>query len=251
MTQTMLPKPEEKAAYVKDLFDQIAGGYDKVNDWMTGGMHRLWKDRLLRILKVAPGQAALDLATGTGDLAIRLHTAVTAGGAAGTVTGLDFSPGMLGVARARVNGAGVTWQEGDMLNLPFADAAFDAATVGFGLRNVTDVDQALREVHRVLKPGGRFGSLETGRPRFALMRGVLAVHHKVVPLLGKVFVGDDKPYRYLNDSFDAFLEQDRLAERFRAAGFEDVRVADIQGGTLAIVSGRKAAGADGDRGRHD
>lgn len=239
MTRSALPPTEEKAAYVKDLFDQIAGGYDQVNDWMTGGLHRLWKDRLLRIVRAAPGQAALDLATGTGDLAIRLHAVVTAGGAAGTVTGLDFSPGMLNVARQRPDGAGVTWVEGDMMALPFADASFDVGTVGFGLRNVTDVDVALRDIFRVMKPGGRFGSLETGRPRLALMRGVIAMHHKVVPLLGKVFVGDDKPYRYLNDSFDAFMEQDRLAERFRAAGFEDVTVSDIQGGSLAIVAGRK------------
>ena len=239
MTQSTLPSLEEKSAYVKSLFDQIAGGYDNVNDWMTGGLHRLWKDRMLRILGAAPGQAALDLATGTGDLAFRLHAIVTAGGAAGTVTGLDFSPGMLDVARTRSGGTGVTWLEGDMMALPFADASFDIGTVGFGLRNVTDVDVALRDVFRVMKPGGAFGSLETGRPRLALMRGVIAVHHKVVPLLGKVFVGDDKPYRYLNDSFDAFMDQDTLAERFRAAGFVDVQVADIQGGSLAIVTGRK------------
>jgi demethylmenaquinone methyltransferase/2-methoxy-6-polyprenyl-1,4-benzoquinol methylase len=239
MTQSTLPSLEEKSAYVKSLFDQIAGGYDNVNDWMTGGLHRLWKDRMLRILGAAPGQDALDLATGTGDLAFRLHAIVTAGGAAGTVTGLDFSPGMLDVARTRSGGTGVTWLEGDMMALPFADASFDIGTVGFGLRNVTDVDVALRDVFRVMKPGGAFGSLETGRPRLALMRGVIAVHHKVVPLLGKVFVGDDKPYRYLNDSFDAFMDQDTLAERFRAAGFVDVQVADIQGGSLAIVTGRK------------
>jgi demethylmenaquinone methyltransferase/2-methoxy-6-polyprenyl-1,4-benzoquinol methylase len=239
MTQSTLPSLEEKSAYVKSLFDQIAGGYDNVNDWMTGGLHRLWKDRMLRILGAAPGQDALDLATGTGDLAFRLHAIVTAGGAAGTVTGLDFSPGMLDVARTRSGGTGVTWLEGDMMALPFADASFDIGTVGFGLRNVTDVDVALRDVFRVMRPGGAFGSLETGRPRLALMRGVIAVHHKVVPLLGKVFVGDDKPYRYLNDSFDAFMDQDTLAERFRAAGFVDVQVADIQGGSLAIVTGRK------------
>lgn len=239
MPGTYLPQPEEKAVYVKDLFDHISGGYDRVNDWMTGGLHHLWKARLIRTLAVAPGEAALDLATGTGDLAIRLHKTV---GPGGRVVGLDFSPGMLAVAKRRVAGAGVEWTEGDMLNLAFNDATFDAATVGFGLRNVADLDRAIAEVFRVLRPGGRFGSLETGHPRGALMRGVMSIHHRVVPLLGKVLAGDDKPYRYFNDSIDAFDHQDRLAERFRAAGFVDVRVQDIQGGSIAIVSGTKPAG---------
>lgn len=237
MTRTVLPAPAEKAAYVQSMFDRIAFGYDRVNDLMTGGMHRLWKKVLLDRVAPAPGDHALDLATGTGDLAIAVFRRV---GGAGHVVGLDFSPGMLAIARERPEGAGVAWVEGDMLALPFPDATFDVITVGFGLRNVADLDRALAEIARVLRPGGRFGSLEVGRPRTAVMRGVVAAHSAVVPVLGRLFAGDGDPYRYLHASARAFADQDTLAERCRAAGLAEVAVRDLQGGALAVVSGRKA-----------
>ena len=237
MTRSVLPAPEEKAVYVKGMFDSIAFGYDRVNDLMTGGLHRLWKRKLIGLVAPAPGEAALDLATGTGDLAMGLLGRV---GPSGSVIGLDFSPGMLAIARERHAGAAVEWREGDMLALPFADAAFDVVTVGFGLRNVTDLDRALAEIARVLKPGGRFGSLEMARPRTGVMRAAVAAHSAVLPVFGRLLAGSGDPYRYLHASARAFTDQDALAERCRAAGLADVVVRDVSGGALAIVTGRRA-----------
>ncbi len=237
MSHSVLPAPAEKAAYVRGMFDRIAFGYDRVNDLMTGGLHRLWKRQLLARVAPGPGEVALDLATGTGDLAIGLARRV---GPAGRVVGLDFSAGMLAIARERPEGAGVDWREGDMLALPFPDASFDVVTVGFGLRNVTDLDLALREIARVLKPGGRFGSLEMARPRTGVMRAAVAAHSAVLPVIGRMFAGSGDPYRYLHASARAFTDQDALAERCRAAGLLEVAVRDVSGGALAIVTGRKA-----------
>ena len=232
----ILPAPEAKAAYVRGMFDQIAGGYDRVNDWMTGGLHHAWKRRLIALVAPRPGEAALDLATGTGDLACRLAAAV---GGEGRVTGLDFSAGMLAIARQRPDAGPITWREGDMLALPIDDASVDVVTVGFGLRNVADLDRALAEIARVLRPGGRFGSLETARPRTAVMRAAVRLHGQVLPLLGRAVAGDGDAYRYLHASALAFTDQDALAARCQAAGLVDVAVHDLAGGALAIVTGRK------------
>jgi demethylmenaquinone methyltransferase/2-methoxy-6-polyprenyl-1,4-benzoquinol methylase len=238
MNRSVLPAPEDKARYVEGMFDRIAGGYDRVNDWMTGGMHRLWKRRLVRLVGPSHGQAALDLATGTGDIARLLRQAI---GGEGRVVGLDFSAGMLGFARQHPVGAGIEWLQGDMLALPFPDASFDVVTVGFGLRNVADLDRALAEIARVLRPGGRFGSLETGRPRWAVMRAVVGLHSAAAPVLGRLMAGEGDAYRYLHASAQAFADQDTLGERCRAAGLEAVEVRDIAGGALAIVTGRKVS----------
>jgi demethylmenaquinone methyltransferase/2-methoxy-6-polyprenyl-1,4-benzoquinol methylase len=237
MTGFTLPSREEKPAYVQGMFDQIAHGYDKANDWMTGGMHRTWKRWLIERVAPKPGDAALDLATGTGDIARLLATAV---GPTGQVTGLDFSEGMLTQAKALGNDAGITWLQGDMMNLPFADASMDVVTVGFGLRNVADVDKALAEISRVLKPGGRFGSLEMAHPWLLLRPGVWLFNTVMVPVIGKLASGDANPYKYLHASSEAFLSQAALAEHCRQAGLSDVRYRDVLGGTLALVSGRKA-----------
>lgn len=238
MSRAVLPAPEDKAAYVRGMFDRISGGYDRVNDWMTGGLHRLWKRRLVGCLARRAGEPALDLATGTGDLARLLRDAV---GGDGHTVGLDFSAGMLAVARQRPDGQGIEWLEGDMLALPFPDQCFDVVSVGFGLRNVADLDQALREIARVLRPGGRFGSLETARPRWAVMRLAVGLHSSAAPVLGRFMAGEGQAYRYLHASAAAFADQDTLGERCRAAGLTDVRVEDVAGGALAIVTGRKPA----------
>lgn len=235
MAEFTLPTPEEKPAYVQGMFDQIAHGYDKANDWMTGGMHRAWKRRLIKRVAPAPGDRALDLATGTGDIARLLADAV---GPTGSVTGLDFSAGMLEHAKAM--GGTVTWLQGDMMALPFADASMDVVTVGFGLRNVGDVDVAIAEIVRVLAPGGRFGSLEMAHPWLWLRPGVWLFNTLAVPVIGRLASGDAAPYRYLHASSEAFLSQQELAERFRKAGLVDVRYSDVLGGTLALVTGRKA-----------
>lgn len=232
MSSFQLPGAEEKSTYVRGMFDRIAEGYDAANDGMTGGLHRLWKRRLVRLLGAKSGERALDLATGTGDLAALLAEQV---GPSGQVTGLDFSAGML--AKARERGIrGVTFVEGDMLALPFADASFDRVSVGFGLRNVADLDRALAEILRVMKPGGRFASLEMGRPRLALMRaGVATYNAVVVPMIGKLTTGTADPYKYLHASALAFVSQDELAKRMAAVGFSNVKVHDVAGGALAIV----------------
>jgi demethylmenaquinone methyltransferase/2-methoxy-6-polyprenyl-1,4-benzoquinol methylase len=235
MAEFTLPTPDEKPAYVQGMFDNIAHGYDRANDWMTGGMHRAWKRRLIAQVAPKPGDKALDLATGTGDIARLLAGAV---GPTGHVTGLDFSAGML--ERAREDAGTITWVQGDMLNLPFADASMDVVTVGFGLRNVADVDRAIAEIVRVLAPGGRFGSLEMAHPWLWLRPGVWLFNTLAVPLIGKLASGDAAPYRYLHASSEAFLSQGELAAKFRAAGLTDVKVRDVLGGTLALVTGRKA-----------
>lgn len=231
-TDFKLPTPAEKAGYVRDMFDRIAVGYDAANDGMTGGMHRLWKRRLIGLLEVRAGDRALDLATGTGDLARLLADRV---GASGQVTGLDFSAGMLAQAKAHPDQR-VTFIEGDMQALPFEDAAFDRVSVGFGLRNVADLDRALTEMHRVLEPGGRVASLEMGRPRLAPIRWGVSLYNAVVPpLVGRLTTGEAAPYQYLHASALAFVSQDELAERMRMAGFTSVRVHDVALGALAIV----------------
>lgn len=234
-TEFHLPSAEEKPTYVRDMFDAIAGGYDSANDWMTGGLHRLWKRQMVAKLAPRTGESALDLATGTGDLAVLLAHAV---GPTGQVHGLDFSEGMLNLARQRTDAPDVTWLQGDMLALPFPDASMDVVTVGFGLRNVADLDQALSEIRRVLKPGGRFGSLEMGHPRFAPIRwGVSTFNATIVPLVGKLASGHAAPYKYLHASSLAFVSQDELAERCRKAGLQDLSVRDVAFGALAIVTG--------------
>jgi demethylmenaquinone methyltransferase/2-methoxy-6-polyprenyl-1,4-benzoquinol methylase len=231
-TGFQLPSSQDKPGYVREMFDRIAEGYDAANDGMTGGMHRLWKRRLIGLLDVKPGHRALDLATGTGDLARLLAQQV---GADGAVTGLDFSSGMLAQARAQGE-AGITFIEGDMQALPFETAAFDRVSVGFGLRNVADLDLALTEMLRVLKPGGRVASLEMGRPRLAPIRLGVALYNAVVPpLVGRLTTGHAAPYQYLHASALAFVSQDELADRMRAVGFANVRVHDVALGALAIV----------------
>lgn len=232
-----LPEAAEKPEYVKRMFDRIADGYDQANDWMTGTRHRAWKQQMVAKLGVAPGERVLDLATGTGDLARLLLEAV---GPEGHVTGLDFSPGMLARARASDPAPGrIEWVEGDMLALPFESGSFDVVTVGFGLRNVADLDRAIAEIVRVLKPGGRFGSLEMGRPRLGVVRaGVGVFNALVVPAIGKLVTGTGEPYRYLHASSAAFLAQDELARRLAAAGLAELAVKDVMFGTLAIVTGR-------------
>jgi demethylmenaquinone methyltransferase/2-methoxy-6-polyprenyl-1,4-benzoquinol methylase len=234
MPDFSLPTKEEKPAYVQGMFDQIAHGYDKANDWMTGGMHRAWKRRLIGLVAPKPGDTALDLATGTGDIARLLAAEV---GPTGAVTGLDFSAGMLNLARRE--GDAITWVQGDMTKLPFADASQDVVTVGFGLRNVADLDAAISEIVRVLKPGGRFGSLEMAHPWPLLRPGVWLFNALAVPVIGKLASGDATPYRYLHASSEAFLSQAALADRFRRAGLSNVGYRDVMGGTLAIVSGTR------------
>ncbi|MEB3204975.1 MAG: ubiquinone/menaquinone biosynthesis methyltransferase [Candidatus Sericytochromatia bacterium] len=224
---------------VSRMFDGIAARYDRINDLMTGGMHRLWKRRLVAVLGLRQGDRVLDLCSGTGDLAL-LEATVT--GAAGEVVGLDFSDRMLGVARTRPvpAGAPVSWVLGDATRLTWPDATFRAVSVGFGLRNVQDLDAALAEAYRVLEPGGSFASLDLGKPRSRFLRLLTAVHAShIAPWLAWLAGGDRAAYAYLPRSNRHFPDQRELAGRLEAVGFTEVAVVDLGLGAVALVSGRK------------
>lgn len=233
-----MPEAPEKGHYVRSMFDAIATRYDRVNDLMTAGAHRQWKRQAVALAELAPGEKALDLATGTGDIAFLLADQV---GAQGEVVGLDFSEGMLSIAREReLDGRPITWVQGDMTALALADAAFDAVTVGYGLRNVTDLSKALFEIHRVMRPGARFVSLDLGKPRFRVIRwGADFYSFRVVPLIGGLVSGNRDAYKYLPESNLSFVDQRELAKRLEAQGFTDIRIHDRAMGAMAIVSARK------------
>jgi demethylmenaquinone methyltransferase / 2-methoxy-6-polyprenyl-1,4-benzoquinol methylase len=214
---------------VRSMFDRIAPVYDAMNRVMTAGLDVRWR-KLTAHAVVRPGDEVLDAACGTGDLAI-----ADARAGAARVVGLDFSEPML--VRARRKAPELEWVRGDMLALPFEDAAFDAATVGFGVRNVADLDGALRELRRVLRPGGRVAILEITRPR-GLLRPFFSVwFDRIVPLVGKRLPGGATAYTYLPASVNRFPSAEELVELLRRAGFEDVRFRLLGGSIVALHTG--------------
>jgi demethylmenaquinone methyltransferase/2-methoxy-6-polyprenyl-1,4-benzoquinol methylase len=210
------------------MFDRIAPVYDVMNRVMTAGLDVRWR-RLAAESAVRKGDRVLDAACGTGDLAI---ADLKAG--AGKVTGLDFSEKML--ERARAKNTVIDWLQGDMLALPFADETFDAATVGFGVRNVEDLALGLRELRRVLRPGGRLAILEITQPRGALRPFYSLWFDRVVPALGKILPGGDA-YTYLPASVKRFPTAERLADLLREEGFGDVRFKLMAGSIVALHTG--------------
>ena len=214
---------------VRTMFDRIAPVYDVMNHVMTAGLDIRWRRRAAEAA-VRAGDRVLDAACGTGDLAI---ADLRAG--AGKVTGLDFSPKML--ERARTKHTSIEWLQGDMLALPFADETFDAATVGFGVRNVENLELGLRELRRVLRPGGRVAILEITQPRGALRPFYSLWFDRIVPLLGKVLPGGDA-YTYLPASVKRFPTAERLAEMLREAGFGDVGFMLMGGSIVALHTGQ-------------
>jgi len=209
------------------MFDRIAPVYDVMNRVMTAGLDLRWR-RITAEAVVRPGDRVLDACCGTGDLALAAQKA------GGTVTGLDFAPRML--ERARRKGPGVTWLEGDLLALPFEDASFDAATVGFGVRNVADLQRALVELRRVLVAGGRVGVLEITQPRGALAPFYRLWFDHIVPLIGKLLKGG-AAYSYLPASVRRFPGPDELAALMREAGFDGVEWRTFAGGIVALHTG--------------
>jgi demethylmenaquinone methyltransferase / 2-methoxy-6-polyprenyl-1,4-benzoquinol methylase len=212
-------------AGVRAMFDRIAPVYDVMNHVMTAGLDRRWR-RVTAESVVRPGDRVLDACCGTGDLAL---ACVRAG--AGSVVGLDFSPRM--IERARKKSGAVAWVEGDILALPFDDGGFDAATVGFGVRNVASLEAALAELGRALAPGGRLGVLEITQPTGALAPFYRVWFDRVVPLLGKVFPGGSA-YTYLPASVRRFPGKDDLVKVVESAGFHDVRYRTFAGGIVAL-----------------
>ncbi|WP_315760550.1 class I SAM-dependent methyltransferase [Sphingomonas sp. Y38-1Y] len=229
--------PAEKTARVGEVFKSVASRYDLMNDAMSGGMHRVWKDVFVRRVKPRGGEHILDMAGGTGDIAFRMAPT----GAAITVA--DINPAMLevGMERAAKRGIdGLVWTEANAETLVFPDRFFDAYTIAFGIRNVTDISKALREAHRVLRRGGRFFCLEfstTLWPGFAEVYD--AYSHRLVPKLGQALAGDAESYRYLIESIRRFPDMARFEGMIAEAGFVRTRVEPMLGGLVAIHSGWK------------
>jgi demethylmenaquinone methyltransferase/2-methoxy-6-polyprenyl-1,4-benzoquinol methylase len=222
----------EKAKRVRAVFDSVAARYDLMNDLMSGGVHRLWKRALAHEARPRRGETFLDLAGGTGDIAFALSDA------GAEVRVCDINEVMLRQGRARAMQRRLDWVAGDAMALPFASAAFDAATIAFGLRNVTDPDAALREIRRVLKPGGRFLCLEFSRVALpALDKLYDAYSFSVLPKLGQWVAGDAESYRYLAESIRRFPPQAEFARRMAQAGFSRPRWRNLSGGIVAIHSG--------------
>ena len=229
----------EKAGLVRQVFESVAPRYDLMNDLMSVGVHRLWKNALVDVVNPRPGEKLLDVAGGTGDIAFRL---LKRQGARPDVTVCDINPAMLAVGRDRaVNRGllkGLTWTTGDAENLPFPDRSFDGYTIAFGLRNVTDIDKALAEAYRVLRPGGRFYCLEFSKVKSAPIGRVYdAYSERALPFFGRIVARDAESYRYLHESIRRFPAQRLLAERMRKAGFANVAWRDMTLGVVALHSG--------------
>ena len=232
--------PAEKTRRVGSVFSRVAKRYDLMNDLMSGGLHRLWKDRFVDRVKPRLGETILDMAGGTGDIAFRM----AARGA--DVTVADINPDMLAVGRERAEARAavrdmLSWREENAERLTLPAHAFDAYTIAFGIRNVTDIAAALREAHRVLRWGGRFFCLEfstTEWPGFGEIYD--AYSHKVVPRIGAAVAGDEEAYRYLIESIRRFPDMGGFRRMIEEAGFVQARAEPILGGLVAIHSGWKA-----------
>ncbi len=217
---------------VRAMFDRIAVVYDLMNSVMTAGLHHRWRERAADLARLGPGDRALDVATGTGDLAIELRRRV---GTSGEIVGSDFSEGMLHIAREKA--ADVRWEWADAQALPYADDEFAAATVGFGARNFGDLDKGLAEMVRVVRPGGRVVVLEITVPQKPPLSSFFHVwFDRIVPLLGRL-TGDPEAYDYLPNSVKRFPGPEALGGRLAAAGLDDVRWILTAGGIIALHSG--------------
>jgi demethylmenaquinone methyltransferase / 2-methoxy-6-polyprenyl-1,4-benzoquinol methylase len=219
---------------VRAMFDRIAGFYDVMNSVMTAGLHHRWRARAADLAALQPGDSALDVACGTGDLAIELARRV---GPSGAVVGSDFSEEML--ERARAKAPGLAWEWGNALDLPYATGRFDAATVGFGARNFSDLDRGLAEMTRVVKPGGRVVVLEITTPHRPPLSTFYSVwFDRIVPLIGRL-TGEDEAYTYLPSSVKRFPGPEGLAAAMERAGLREIRWILTAGGIIALHVGTK------------
>jgi len=235
---------EEKAGLVRGVFDAVAPKYDLMNDLMSGGLHRLWKARMIDVLAPRPGQAFIDVGGGTGDIAMRILDRITRGGAetAKPIAVCDINVEMLSHGRDRAidrgHLSGLTWTCGDAETLPFPDMSFDAYTIAFCLRNVTHIDRALAEARRVLRPGGRFLCLEFSRVVVPVLDKLYDTYSfQVLPWLGKAVAGNREAYVYLAESIRKFPDQENLVAMMNAAGFGQVDYRNFSSGITALHSG--------------
>ena len=240
MSNVFYSPGEQRAARVHDLFASIARRYDLLNDLQSFGLHRNWKRRVAELARVQPGNRALDLCCGTGDIAFALARR------GAEVTGLDFSQKMLAVAEARRLGYpklkthNPIFVQADAEQIPFADASFDVVTVGYGLRNLTNWEKGLSEMHRVAKPGARLIVLDFGKPANPLWRNIYFTHLRCsVPLVGWLFCGNADAYAYILESLKHYPAQLAVAEKMREQKLVNVSVIPLLGGAMAINYGEK------------
>lgn len=230
---------EHFAGQVNSMFDRISGVYDRMNRVMTAGLDQTWRERAADRVRLEPGQKALDLCCGTGDLSFALAERV---GTGGRVKGVDFSRPMLKLAedKAFARGASqVDFEWADVLELPYVDQEFDAVTISFGARNLADLDRGLAEMNRVLVPGGRLAILEITQPKRQPLAGFFGLwFDRIVPLLGKL-AGDSSAYTYLPESVRSFPDAETLGERLDQAGFGHIRWTLMAGGIVSLHSAVK------------
>ena len=238
-----LPDPSDKARYVREKFDEIARSYDLFNDLITTGLHRRWKNALVGRLDPPAGARGLDLCCGTGDLAARGGRRLGQGGA---MFALDFSFNMLRIARRRLgrarpsNAAGGMVLCGDAMRLPFGDGSLHFVTIGYGLRNVSGLEACLREIHRVLAPGGMLASLDVGKVRSPWLRPLAEFYFfRVVPLIGRMLQPGQEMFSYLPHSTRNFPDQQELRKIMQAQGFAQVEVVEFAFGASVIHLARK------------
>ncbi len=238
--------PDEKTGLVQSVFGSVADRYDLMNDLMSGGLHRLWKDSFIRRIRPRPGLRYLDVAGGTGDIAFRIMKKIQTPNTQNLtpITICDLTHDMLRVGRDRAVDHGwldgFDWTCGNAESLPFPDNYFDVYTIAFGLRNVTHIDTALREVVRVLKPGGRFFCLEFSHVEEPFLAKAYDLYSfQVIPKIGRYVAKDEESYQYLAESIRKFPKQQELAARMSAAGLENSTYSNLSAGIVAIHSGFK------------
>ncbi len=236
--------PDEKTDRVTDIFRRVAKSYDVMNDVMSLGVHRYWKNELIQMLRPRSGMHLLDMAGGTGDIAFRFLEASQKFTPASQVNVCDMNDKMLAEGKRKAINQGIleniSWTCCDAASIPFADNTFDAYTISFGLRNVTKMEKALKEAYRVLKPGGQFFCLEFSKVTSASLEKLYDFYSfQIIPKMGSLIANDKEAYQYLVESIARFPDQQTLAERVTKAGFQQVTWRDMNQGIVAIHSGLK------------